>query len=145
MYLCFLFFFTSNTTKLLKVTCYSCAETRHPRDCNVTTQCHAHQVSDRNSVQSPKIVSSLKIMVTISTCSNKNVILLYFWYWICSVFFDRNIIKKINNQSWSNISIISCWFFFNENAFFFLLKWQKYGFWMSISYIIVGIAVKKQP
>lgn len=80
------FFYTLNTTKLLKVTCYSCAETRHPRDCNVTTQCHAHQVSDRNSVQSPKIASSLKIMVTISTCSNKNVILLYFWYWICSSF-----------------------------------------------------------
>ncbi|XP_052710079.1 uncharacterized protein LOC128184580 [Crassostrea angulata] len=26
------------------LTCYSCAETRHPRDCNVTTQCHAHQL-----------------------------------------------------------------------------------------------------
>lgn len=93
------FFFTLNTTKLLKVTCYSCAETRHPRDCNVTTQCHAHQVSDRNSVQSPKIASSLKIMVTISTCSNKNV--------ICCIFdieyvllFDRKKIKKIYNQAW---------------------------------------------
>uniref|UniRef100_K1RHA1 Snake toxin/toxin-like domain-containing protein n=1 Tax=Magallana gigas TaxID=29159 RepID=K1RHA1_MAGGI len=28
------------------LTCYSCAETRHPRDCNVTTQCHAHQQCD---------------------------------------------------------------------------------------------------
>ncbi|XP_078338646.1 uncharacterized protein LOC111100018 [Crassostrea virginica] len=26
------------------LTCYSCAETSHPRQCNVTTQCHAHQL-----------------------------------------------------------------------------------------------------